>query len=261
MSYKSDILKVAKEFYEDLLISEIAPEFIKFKPFGTFIEHCQLCVNALSFSFPSYSSFTNKILNQVIKQKCVQKKDIDLLKYILESVISDIDKVIKPVKVFISHSTKDSTVVDNFVDLLVQIGLNKEHLFCSSSNGFGIPQGSGDIYDYLKREFQNNNLFVIFMLSNNYLDSPPCLNEMGAAWVIKSEYQAILLPDFDYSEIRGALNPRTISFKLDDIKNRKHSLNELKDNIFKKLELQSVDQNIWERYRDKFLDFIDTYEQ
>lgn len=84
---------------------------------------------------------------------------------------------------------------------------------------------------------------------------------MGAAWLIKSEYQVVLLPGFDYTEISGTLNPRTIGFKLDDKKNRNHSLNEMKDNILKKLELPPVDQNIWERYRDKFLNFIDTYEQ
>jgi len=261
MSYKRDIMKVIKTLYDDLEISIIALEYLKSKktPYDTFVKHCQLCIKVLSFSFPIYSGLINEILDQILAQKHVQKKDIDLLKYILSCVISDIDKIIKPKKIFISHSSKDCVIVDNFVDLLVQIGLKRDHLFCSSSIGFGIPQGSGDIYDYLKSEFENNDIFVIFMLSKNYYSSLPCLNEMGAAWIIKSEYQAVLLPEFEFSDITGALNPRTISFKLDDINNRNHSLNEMKDNILKKLELPLVDQNIWERYRDKFLDFIDNY--
>ena len=54
------------------------------------------------------------------------------------------------------------------------------------------------------------------MLSDNYYKSPACLNEMGAAWVLKKEYRSILLPGFDYKEIEGAINPRKIGIKLDD---------------------------------------------
>lgn len=131
MGYKNDILKAVNAFHEDVLIAEISLQYLKSKGkvFDAFIKHCQSCAKILNFPFPIYSCFLNEVLNKIVAQKCVQKKDIDLLKYILESVISDIDKVIKPEKFFISHSIKDCTVVDNFVDLLVQVGLKKDICF------------------------------------------------------------------------------------------------------------------------------------
>lgn len=56
---------------------------------------------------------------------------------------------------------------------------------------------------------------------------------MGAAWVLKQDYDSILLPGFDYRQIAGAVNPNRIALKLDDkdINNLKHRLLELKDKI------------------------------
>ncbi len=156
-------------------------------------------------------------------------------------------------KVFISHSKEDIDIVDCFVDMLGQIGLNPNNLFCSSANGYGIKQGSGDIYNYLQKEFSSNNLFIIYMLSTNYYKSPVCLNEMGAAWVLRSEYQSILLPNFDFPDIKGVVSPRDICFKLEDDNEIKRCLGEMKDNILNKLGLPAVNNSLWERYRDKFL--------
>ena len=44
-----------------------------------------------------------------------------------------------------------------------------------------------DIYDWLSSQFQEFNLHVIFMLSNNYYQSVACLNEMGGSLGIKAE--------------------------------------------------------------------------
>ena len=116
--------------------------------------------------------------------------------------------------------------------------------------------GSGNIYDDLREEF-SNNLFVIFMLSSNYYKSAPCLNEMGATWVLKKKYQSILLPGFEYSQIKGAIDPCDISFKLDDKKYRTSALGELKDNIVQFLELDNVDVSKWDYQRERFFSMID----
>ena len=36
------------------------------------------------------------------------------------------------------------------------------------------------------------------MLSDNYLNSVACLNEMGAAWVTETDYVNIYVPNFDF---------------------------------------------------------------
>lgn len=126
---------------------------------------------------------------------------------------------------------EEKEIVEAFVRLLESIGVTQQQLFCSSINAYGIPQGAGNIYDYIQNEMSNDNLFVIMMLSKNYYDSYMCLNEMGAVWIKKSKFQRILLPGFDFPNIKRAINPRNISFKLDDLENRDYSLNELKTGL------------------------------
>lgn len=158
-------------------------------------------------------------------------------------------------KVFISHSSTDLKYVEPFVDLLADIGLTNDNLFCSSVPDYAIPLNQ-DIYDYLASLFRNYNLYVIFMLSENYYKSTVCLNEMGAAWVLKSEYTSILLPQFEYREIKGAVNPNRIGMKLDDQEDQlKKRLGELKNIISKSFGI-SVPDNRWEKKRNEFIETI-----
>lgn len=160
-------------------------------------------------------------------------------------------------KIFISHASDDAQYVEKLVSLLEDIGLQREHIFCSSVPEYGIPLGQ-DIFDYLKNQFKENDLYVIFILSDNYYKSAACLNEMGAAWVLQSDYQALLLPGFDFKNIKGAINPGKISFKLDNKKERRLRTNQLKESILGYLNIAPPDSDIWERHRDKFFDEIDS---
>lgn len=183
--------------------------------------------------------------------------------YVTLGFINNLYTIPKPSKIFISHSELDSAYVTKFVGLLEKLGIEDEQLFCSSVEGYHIPMSDNDendLYTYLRGEFNNYNLYVIFMLSRNYYESTVCLNEMGAAWVLQSDYQSILLPNFVFPEIKGVVNPRKISFKLDDNRNRHYRLNELKDKIVDKLELAQITHSKWERQRDEFLDEIDKIE-
>lgn len=171
-----------------------------------------------------------------------------------ESVNSGVNTVgNKTPKIFISHSSKDIKYVSALVELLCDIGLNADHIFCSSVPGYGIPLDY-DIYDFLKQQFQQHNLHVIFVLSANYYESPACLNEMGAAWILQNNYTSILLPSFNFREIEGAINPRKIAIKLDgnpeDLKER---LGQLKDNVITEFGLPNLPDTRWEKKRDLFI--------
>ena len=132
-------------------------------------------------------------------------------------------------KIFISHSSGDIEYIRLLINLLEDIGLSEEDVFCSSVQGYGIPLGQ-DIYDWLLTQFKEFNLHVIFALSSNYYKSVACLNEMGAAWVLKKKYDNILLPGIDFDEIKGAINPNQISIKLDsETDELRHRLNEFKE--------------------------------
>ena len=162
----------------------------------------------------------------------------------------------KPTKIFISHSTGDAEYIKLFVGMLEKIGVRKEHLFCSSVTGYDIPLNE-NIYDFLRKQFEDYNLYVILMLSKNYYKSPACLNEMGAAWALKAEYQAVLLPDFSFKKIDGAIDPQKISFKISDTKVRTSRLTELKNKVVEMLGIPNLDEIIWERHKTDFINEVD----
>ena len=71
-------------------------------------------------------------------------------------------------KVFISHSTADKEYARAIVRLLTDIGLKREMIFCSSLNPYGVPLNK-NIYDYIREEFIQKKLYVIFFAFNKLL--------------------------------------------------------------------------------------------
>ncbi len=117
---------------------------------------------------------------------------------IVHHMYNRFDETYLPPQIFMSHASNDYSIVEPFVIMLERIGVKPFQLFCSSIDGYHIPQGS-NIYDYLREKMSTNNLFFIMMLSESYYKSAACLNEMGAAWIKQHKYQAILLPCIDYA--------------------------------------------------------------
>lgn len=158
----------------------------------------------------------------------------------------------KHLKVFISHSSKDKYFVEALVRLLEFIGLDDSILFCSSVQGYGIGFNN-DIYDTLQEQFKNYNLYVIFIHSKNFYSSNASLNEMGAAWVMKTDFCSFLTKDFDFKDMDGAIKPNDkISIKVDN-DDAKSLLNDFKEHICQIFNLPSKNGNIWEKRRDEFL--------
>ena len=194
-----------------------------------------------------FNNSDNKKMSSVIN---LQDKIKEVSKIKGEKEDMNEDKKIE--KIFISHAFADKEYVDLLVQLLNDIGIEKsaDKIFYSSMPGYGIPLAE-NIYDYLKEEL-NRNIMVIFVLSDNYYNSPACLNEMGATWISNKAYYTVLLPNFEFTDIKGAINPMDMSFKIED----KNMLNEFKDKIVKEFNLKQIDNNIWEEDRDKFISNI-----
>jgi len=191
----------------------------------------------------------------------IQASYLVLLNQIKRGVYSEktnvIDMIEKPPLLFISHSSKDEDFAESFVTLLRSLGFNKSNLFCSSIDGYGIDEGC-DIYETLRSKFQQYNIYVVFLLSDNYYQSPACLNEMGAAWVLKTDYSTVLLPGFEIPSIKGAINPNRMAIIIND-KHVRNTLNKFKERIMEVFNLEDVDDDIvWEKNRDKFLESVQT---
>lgn len=161
--------------------------------------------------------------------------------------------------VFLSHSSKDKKYGDALRNLLIGIGLENEQLIYTSHPLHGIPVGE-NIFEYLRKHI-HSNVFMIFLLSDEYFESVPCLNEMGAAWVSKSDYMSVFIPKFNFR------NTKFIDCVIDD-KNMGVNLNDPSCRI-KILDLKNKIKNIFnlptdeakETYLvDKFLEEINKEE-
>lgn len=207
------------------------------------------------------------------------KKDLHVAGY-SDKEISEFDKlpVIKPIKrnktekpiqdctihppvdskkskkspmVFISHSHADEDFVVALVSLLEDIGLDKDTMFCSSVSEYGV-QLSGDIFETIRKLFLKHDLFVMFVHSPRFYNSPVALNEMGAAWVLKSDFCSFLTSDMEYERMIGVVNNAKLSIKVDE--NVAPALmNKLYEHLVKLFSLKKMDISKWERKRNQFL--------
>lgn len=157
-------------------------------------------------------------------------------------------------KIFVSHSSDDLAYVEKIVELLEAIGVQEDEIVCSSVPPYCVPLNNG-VYDWLVNRFQSDELWVLFILSQNYYSSPACLNEMGAAWAMKQKWTGILLPDFEFHQIRGCIDSSKIGIKLgdDDLNTLKYRLSELKDLLTDEFGLRPMSNYVWERKRDRFI--------
>jgi hypothetical protein len=154
-------------------------------------------------------------------------------------------------KIFISHSSIDVDIVEKIIDTLEAIGVPSEQIFCSSFEGYGVKLGA-DFLETIKKEL-NSDVLVLFVLSSNFYSSVVSLCEMGATWVKTNEHIPILIPPFDYSEIKGVI-PTTHGMKI----NEKPKFNSLKEKVESFMGLKQSNFSAWERKRDNILKGIKT---
>ena len=156
--------------------------------------------------------------------------------------------------IFISHSSKNKDQVAKIADLLQSINLSpRRDIFCSSLPGYGIPNGA-NIFDFLRERFLNYDLHIIFVHSPEYYESAVSLNEMGAAWVLRTNATSLLLPGFDFSGMKGVIGSDCIAIKLDaDRSEVKDRLNQLRRELESEFDISDNEDIIWEEARDKFI--------
>lgn len=149
-------------------------------------------------------------------------------------------------KIFISHSNLDVKMVEKVIDILEAIGVPNSKIFCSSFEGYGVKLGS-DFLEVIKKEL-DSNVLVLFILSSNFYSSVVSLCEMGATWVKTNKHIPILIPPFEYDDVKGVI-PTTHGMKI----NEKDKLNSLKDVVAEFIGLEPLHTSVWERRRDNIL--------
>jgi formylglycine-generating enzyme required for sulfatase activity len=149
-------------------------------------------------------------------------------------------------KIFISHSSIDSPIVGELINLIESVGINHDLIFCSSFEGYGFELGE-DFLERLKKEL-NEEILAFFILTQHFYKSPISLCEMGAIWIKANKHIPILIPPFDFKDINGVF-PVSQGMKIND----KNKLNSLKETLENDFILTSLKTTIWEKKRDKFL--------
>lgn len=134
--------------------------------------------------------------------------------------------------IFLSHCSKDKKYGDALEYFITGLGVKSSQLIYTSHPLHKIPLDA-NIYDYLRKNI-NKNVFMIILWSNDYLESPACLNEMGAAWVAQSDYTNIYVPDFEFGNKKYhecAVDTKKMGAVLKNDQHCKTAMIELKNKI------------------------------
>lgn len=178
---------------------------------------------------------------------------------IIISLMNTEGQLKKSPKIFISHSTDNAEIASALVELLEFLGM-RDYIFCSSVSGDGVLAGES-IYQRIKSEYQAHELFMIYLISPEYLCSYMSLNEMGAAWILKNDYLVFILPNLTVDSLdKTCIGKSNIAVRWDgndnDIKAR---MNEFKDKIIDLFGVSSPNQSRWEVRRDEFVKKLQSY--
>ncbi|MCR9226625.1 MAG: toll/interleukin-1 receptor domain-containing protein [Flavobacteriaceae bacterium] len=105
-------------------------------------------------------------------------------------------------RIFISHSSRDRSIVESFIEKILVQGckLSEESIFCTSIEGLDIRTGE-DFRAHIKHQLLTSD-HAFLMISQNYVKSEICLNEMGACWALDSlKVLPYLIDTSDYASL------------------------------------------------------------
>lgn len=162
------------------------------------------------------------------------------------TILQHKNKTQKMSKLFISHSSKDDKKIKPLIDLIENIGVHHNQIFYSSNPVYGVGLGE-NIFTRLKTELEDN-VFALFMLSDNFYESPVCLCEMGAVWIKSNKQIPILIPPFGFNGIQGVF-PGSLGFLMND----KSQLNNFKGELESHFKLTPIHISRWEEKRDEYI--------
>ena len=152
-----------------------------------------------------------------------------LIKYKEKEALNDDN--LQPI-IFLSHKSDDKKYGDALEKFITGLGVKNSQLIYTSHPLHKIPLDE-NIYDYLRKHIYSK-VFMIILWSDKYLESPACLNEMGAAWVTQNDYTNLYIPSFSFGNPKYrecAVDTSKMGAVLNGDEHCKVSMIELKDKI------------------------------
>lgn len=230
-------------------------QFFRMYPEYGYLGHSEIKPNSfedkrtkLNTNIPKKIAVLTTTLGQVKMLDVIYILPLDEHLAAMKPITLTADKIINYMKkIFLSHSSKDKDKIDLFRDLIEDIGIKHSEIFYSSGAGYGVTLGK-NLFEELKKEL-NSESFVIFFLSDNFFNSPVCMCEMGATWILSKTHIPVLIPPFNFSNVKGVF-PNDIGCYIND----KDQLNELKGLIEKEFGINPpIPISRWEQKRDEYL--------
>ena len=127
-------------------------------------------------------------------------------------------------KIFISHRSLDSKIVNELVQYMENVGIEKDEIFYTSADSTGARF---DLGPEVKQALNEAEIYIA-ILSNNYFNSVYCCNELGFLWASNKNVIVFGLPGIDSPKDycgfvadwmnRRLNNPRHIDFLYEQIK-------------------------------------------
>lgn len=167
-------------------------------------------------------------------------------------------------RVFISHSSKDEAFVGKLAQLFELLGVNRNNIFCSSIEGQGVKLGK-KIEEAVRNEIIEDKV-LIYIISNNFLNSNYCLNELGAGWILSDNRTQnknlfhIKLPDISFDDIKGFIGGSDKCTECND-KSITTFVEEFEEVLGLPLKKATVYRNLVDTFIKDIQSFIDAAEQ
>lgn len=157
-----------------------------------------------------------------------------------------------PVLIFLSHSDADIKLVEYFETLLSKsLNITSESIFCSSLEGQGVTKGDNFV-DAIKDKALEAKA-VVALISPAYMESPFCLAELGAAWVLNTHRFPIIVPPNTF-EVMQATLLGVVGVKID----QEEALTQLLEDIGEALSLSAPKAGVRAR---AMRDFVNRWPQ
>lgn len=203
--------------------------------------------NLASEAKSKYSKISSSLLDYIEKYDQFPIRYFGRIEAVIDCLICLEENGFYDHRIFISHSSKDRSIVEDFTNhiLMLGIGIKSKDIFCTSIEELNIENGE-DIRKHIHGNILGSECSIL-LLSDNYKASEICQNEMGAVWTNNAIVCYFLLPNFTSDKIGWLVNP----LQAEQITNAV-ALDKLQKELLQLFGLKET--GIWSSQREQFLD-------
>lgn len=123
--------------------------------------------------------------------------------------------------IFISHSSEDEELAEEFVDSLIELGVSRDAIFFSAKTHMGV--GVGKRFTEVILQHLHDSRLIFLLLTPNYFRSYNCQQEEGAAWYCMNEKTVYPIRiGIKYDDMKGFLDSTIIA--MDPDRDKMHNI-------------------------------------